>query len=128
MIFNHWHNFCFLLAIMDLEKINRRHLVTNDMYYRVGYGLSSRLLSFKSGTIELEVTIGKKWNRKYNETALEIANCWKNTHSELSSAFACKVYIIDAKKFRYKQHLIHVGIKPGYDAKKGVIFNKNVSN
>lgn len=113
---------------MDLEKLNRRHLVENDMYYRVGHSLSSKLLSFHSGTIEIEVTIGKKWKKNYNVTALEIANCWRNTHQELENAVASKIYIIDTRKFAYKQHLIHIGIKPGYDAKKGVIFNKNIAN
>ena len=33
-------------------------------------------------------------------------------------------YLPDA----YKQYLIHIGIKPGYDAKKGVIFTKQHLN
>ncbi len=99
-----------------------------DMFYRVGYGLTSKMLSFDSGTMHLEVVIGKKWKKSYSATALELAHCWKSTHPELSHAVACKVYIIDAKTYNYKKHLIHVGIKPGYDAKKGVLFNKNMLN
>ena len=63
-----------------------------------------------------------------NATANELANLWKNTHPELSQAIACKVYIIDTNKYNYKQHLIHIGVKPEYDAKKGVLFTKNMLN
>lgn len=113
---------------MDLERINRKHFAETDMYYRVGYGLSSKLLSFKQGTIHLEVVLGYKWDKGYASTAVELAECWKTSHPELKNAVACKVYIIDAKKFNYKKHLIHLGIKPGYDAKKGIIFQKNMLN
>lgn len=123
-----WHNFCTTVDIMNIEKINRKHYVETDLYYRVRLGLSSKILAFESGTIHLEVVIGKKWNKGYSATALEISNCWKETHPELQAAVGCKVYIIDAKKYSYKQHLIHSGIKPGYDAKKGILFNKNMLN
>ena len=113
---------------MDIEKINRKHTMENDMYYRVGFGLSSRLLSYRNGIISLEVVMGKKWKKDYNSTAVELANCWKKTHGELSHAIACKVYIIDPIDFEYKRFLIHKGIRPGYDARKGVIFNKDYLN
>jgi len=113
---------------MDIEKINRKHFVETDMYYRVGLGLSSRLLKFENGTIYLEIVTSKKWNKSHNATASELAHCWKNTHEELSNAIACKVFIIDANLYSYKQYLIHKGIKPGYDAKKGIIFNKSHLN
>ena len=123
-----WHNFCITRVIMNIDKINRKHYVETDMFYRVGLGLSSKLIAFDSGTIHLEVIIEKKWKKGYNATAVEIANCWKDTHPELQVAVGCKVYIIDAKKFSYKRHLIHSGIKPGYDAQKGILFNKNMLN
>ena len=107
---------------MDLEKINRRHFMETDMYYRVGYGLSSKLLEYNNGVFILEVVIGRKWTKPYNETAHELAYCWKDSHSELSHALACKVYIIDAKRNRYKQSLLKMEINPGYDAKKGIMF------
>jgi len=113
---------------MDLESINRRHLVETDMYYRVGMGLTSRLIDFEKGIIKLEVVINHRWKKSYNATALEMAHCWKDNNLELSSAVGCKVYIIDAGKFEYKQFLIHRGIKPGYDAQKGIIFKKNFMN
>lgn len=113
---------------MDLEKINRKHFMETGMYYRVGYGLSSKLLDFKNGIIFIEVTMGRKWNKTYNATAHELAYSWKEAHGELSKAIACKVFIIDTKKSHYKQSLIHSGITPGYDAKKGVIFSEYYMN
>lgn len=113
---------------MDIEKINRKHFVETDMYYRVGLGLSSKLLSFENGTINVEITISKKWKKNHNATAAELAHCWRNTHPELANAIACKAFIIDTRDYPYKQYLIHKGIKPGYDAKKGVIFNKSHLN
>jgi hypothetical protein len=99
---------------MDIERLNKRHSQENDMYYKVGFGLSSRLLSFRNGVFSLEIVIGKKWCKDYNSTAIELAHVWKKTHDELS--------------FEYKKDLIKSGIKPGYDARKGVIFNKDYLN
>lgn len=113
---------------MDIENINRRHYIETDMYYRVGYGLTSKLLSYEHGIFHLEVTIGKRWEKSHNSTSSEMAYCWKNTHPELAHAIGCKVFIIDAKNNEYKQYLIHKGMKPGYDAKKGILFSKNLSN
>ncbi len=113
---------------MDIEKINRKHFLGLDMYYRVGYGLSSKLIKFENGIFHLEVVIGKKWKNNYNATAAELAHAWKDSHKELSKAIAAKVFIIDCKTFNYKQFLIHSGTKPGYDAKKGIIFSKNYLN
>lgn len=113
---------------MDIERINKKHSQENDMYYKVGFGLSSKLLSFQNGVFSLEVVIGKRWQKDYNSTAVELANCWKKTHKELSQAIACKVFIVDPNEYSYKQYLYHKGIKPGYDARKGVIFNKDYLN
>ena len=62
---------------MDIERLNRKHIIENDMYYRVGFGLSSKLISFRNGVFSLEVVIGKKWNKDYSATAVELANVWK---------------------------------------------------
>lgn len=113
---------------MDLEKINRKHFMETDMYYRVGYGLSSKMIDYRNGILFIEVTVGKKWSKSYNETAHELAHCWKKTHPELKMAIACKVYIVDTKRNRYKQDLLISGIDPGYDAKKGVLFVDNYMN
>ncbi len=113
---------------MDLEKINRKHFMETDMYYRVGYGLSSKLIDYRNGIVFIEVTMGRKWKKSYNATAHELAYCWKDAHKELGKAIACKVFIIDTKKNQYKQSLIHSGITPGYDAKKGVIYAEYYMN
>ena len=113
---------------MNIEEINRKHFLETDMYYRVGYGLSSKLINYAFGVFSIEVVIGKRWNKDYNATAQEMAYLWKNSHKELEFAIACKVYLIDAKSYGYKQHLIHRGVRPGYDAKKGIIFRKGYLN
>lgn len=113
---------------MNIENINKRHYIDTDMYYRVGYGLTSKLLSYENGIFKLEVTMGRKWDKSYNATASELAYCWKSTHPELYQAMGCKVYIVDVKLNEYKQYLIHKGLQPGYDAKKGILFAKHLSN
>lgn len=109
---------------MDINKINRKHFVETDMHYRIGRGLSSKMLKYQNGVVYLEVTVGKKWKKSYTATSSEIAYLWKDTHIELKGAIACKVYIIDLKENLYKKELIHKGIHPGYDAKKGIIYNR----
>lgn len=113
---------------MDIDNINRKHFLGLDMYYRVGYGLSSKLIRFENGIIHLEVIIGRKWKKSYNATAAEMAFAWKDSHLELSKAIACKVFIIDCKTYSYKHDLLRSGIKPVCDARKGVIFAKNYLN
>ncbi|HPK09438.1 MAG TPA: hypothetical protein PK147_00570 [Saprospiraceae bacterium] len=113
---------------MDIEKLNRKHFVENDMFYRVEYGLSSNLLDYKNCTAYLEVVIGNRWTKSHNATALEIANLWRDAHPELSGAIACKVFIYDKKMSPYKADLLMEGIKPDYDSKKGIIFNKQHLN
>jgi len=90
-----WHSFCFSMGAMNIEEINRKHFMETDMYYRVGYGLSSKIIGYSNGIFTLEIVLG---------------------------------HIIDARTFSYKQGLIHRGVKPGYDAKKGIIFRKGYLN
>jgi hypothetical protein len=122
-----WHSFCDMLY-MDIQKINRRHFVETDLYYRVSLGLSSRLLKFENGVFHLEVTLGRKWDKNYNVTAAEISYSWKMANPELEHAVGCKVFIIDLKKGENKTILIRAGINPGYDAFKGILFRKNYLN
>lgn len=113
---------------MDIQKINRKHFVETDLYYRVSMGLSSRLLKFENGIFHLEVTLGRKWEKNYNATAAEIAHSWKSNHQELNEAIGCKVFIIDLRQDPSKTVLIQSGISPGYDAYKGILFRKNYLN
>jgi hypothetical protein len=92
------------------------------MYFRVGKGLSSKLLKYEYGIIYLELEVRGKWKRSLDSAAWTIANSWKTEHLEFSTAVASKVYVIDSRSFDYKRTLIHLGIKPGYDAYKGVFF------
>ncbi len=113
---------------MNIEELNRKHFIETDMYYRVGYGLSSKLLSYSNGIFTLEVVLSKKWSKDFNTTSQELAYLWKNSHDELSTSIGCKIFIIDSRTFEYKQALIHRGVKPGYDAKKGILFRKGYLN
>ena len=123
-----WHSFCFFLCVMNIEEINRKHFIETDMYYRVGYGLSSKLTNFSNGIFSIEVVIGSKWSKDYSTTAQEIAYLWKNTHSELGKSIGCKIYIVDSRKYPYKQALLHRSVQPGFDAKKGILFRKGYLN
>jgi len=113
---------------MDIQKLNRRHFVETDLYYRVSLGLSSKLIKYENCVIHLEVTLGRKWDKSYNATAAEIAHCWKNSHPELDKAIGCKVFIIDLKDNDMKATLIQAGITPVYDAYKGILFRKSYLN
>ncbi len=113
---------------MNIDQINRRHFTKTDMYYRVSYGVSSKLLSYEKGIFELEIVIGNKWDKDYNSTAFELANCWKSQNKELAMSMGCKIYIIDAKTFPFKKQLMNLGVQPQYDAKKGIIFRKKILN
>jgi hypothetical protein len=113
---------------MNIEEINRKHFIETDMYYRVGYGLSSKLINFSNGIFSIEVVIGGKWSKDYNTTAQEIAYLWKNSHSELGKSIGCKIYIVDSRSYPYKQALLHRSIHPGFDAKKGILFRKGYLN
>ncbi len=113
---------------MDIEKINKRHFLKNDVYYRMEKGLSSRLLKYENGIFHLEVTINRKWDKNYSATAAEMAHCWRQSNEELMLAIACKVYIIDLRKNPFKRALTSTGIEIPYDAKKGILFYKNYLN
>jgi len=109
--------------VVNIEEINRKHYIHQEMLYRVSYGLASKLLSFENGVIFLELEVRNKWEKSLNAAAYEIAQCWKKKHKELESAVACKIYVINSKKYSYKRSLLHLGVHPGYDCKKGMIFN-----
>ena len=107
---------------MNIDELNRKHLLSTDMYFRVGQGLSSRLLKFDHGIIYLEIEVRKKWDKSLDAAAYTVAYSWKNEHQELTEAIASKVFIINSKDFTYKRTLLHLGITPGYDDYKGVFF------
>lgn len=113
---------------MDIEKINRKHFVETDMFYRMDLGISSKLLKVSNGVFYLEIILSNKWSGSYTRTATEIAHLWKMRHNELEEMIAAKLYFIDEKKNPYKRDLIVQGIKPDYDAKKGIIFKKYYLN
>lgn len=113
---------------INIQELNRKHLLQSDVVYRVNHGLSSRLVNFKNGIMYLEVIFTKKWIKNYDETTDELAYCWKNSNSELSKAIGCKVYIIDARQFPYKKDLYLSSGVASYDAKKGVLFQEDLLN
>ncbi|MEE9371456.1 MAG: hypothetical protein V3V00_00220 [Saprospiraceae bacterium] len=107
---------------MNIEEINKKHLLSTDMYFRVGQGLSSQLLKYEHGILYLEIEIRTKWKKSVDAAAYTVAYSWKNEHEELCEAIASKVFIINSKEYGYKRTLIHLGITPGYDEYKGVFF------
>lgn len=107
---------------MNIDELNKRHFINQDMYYRVGHGLSSKLMRYENGIIYLELEIRSKWTKSLNAAVSLIANSWHRENPEFSDAIACKINIIDSRRYRYKRTLMHLGIKPGYDACKGVFF------
>ncbi|HRO08510.1 MAG TPA: hypothetical protein PK047_06550 [Saprospiraceae bacterium] len=113
---------------MDIEKINRRHLVETDLYYRISMGLSSRLLRYENGIFHLEVTIGRKWKKSHKATASEISHIWKTGYPELTQALGCKVFIIDLNTGKHNAELIKAGKCTNYDSCKGILFSKNYLN
>ena len=113
---------------ISLKEINKRYLIDTDVHYRVNQGLSSKLVNYSNGIFTLEVILSDKWLKDFNTTAKELGYLWKSKNPELENARGCKVYIIDAKSYPYKQSLIHQGIKPHYDAKKWLIFAKGHLN
>jgi hypothetical protein len=114
--------------MMDIEKINKRHFIKTDMYYRVELGLSSKLLKYENGIFHLEVIVGKKWSRNLNAAAAEMAYAWRETNAELSNSIGCKVYLVDLKNNPFKKYLVNSDILPQYDAKKGVLFYRQHLN
>jgi hypothetical protein len=114
--------------VIDIEKINKRHFLETDMYYRVEMGLSSRLIKYTNGVFHIEVVINRKWEKNYNAAAAEMAYCWKHSNEELGASIGCKVYIIDTKRNPIKQMLINSDIDVDYDAKKGVLFYRQYLN
>lgn len=107
---------------MNIDELNRKHLLSTDMYFRVGQGLSSRLLKYENGVLHIEIEVRKKWKKSIDAAAYTVAYSWKNEHEELSDAIASKVFIINSKVFGYKRTLLHLGVAPGYDEYKGVFF------
>ena len=113
---------------MDIQKINRRHFVETDLYYRVSMGLSSKLLKYNNGIFHLEVIIGRKWIKDYNATAAEIGHIWKSSNLELVNAIGCKVFIFDLRTGENKVELVKSGLCKKYDSSKGILFSKNYLN
>lgn len=113
---------------MNIEQINKRHFLKRDMYYRAGQGLSSELLAVKNGVIFLKVMVREKWNKPLKETALELANLWRDHNPELSNALGCKVFIIDAKNNPFKADMLQIGMSVNYDVSLGLIFGEEQMN
>lgn len=116
------------MITVDIEKINKRHFLENDVYFRMEKGLSSRLIKYVNGIFHLEVMIDKKWDKNYSAAAAEMAYCWRQSNQELNLAIACKVYIIDLKKNPFKKILLNTEVEVNYDAKKGILFYRNHLN
>ncbi|MEL6122283.1 MAG: hypothetical protein AAFR14_01070 [Bacteroidota bacterium] len=107
---------------MNIEEINRQYFIKADMFFKVDKGLSSKLLKYDHGIAYIELEVRRKWQRTLDAAAWTVAHSWQRETDELEDAVASKVYIIDSRSYQYKRTLLHLGIKPGYDAYKGVFF------
>ena len=107
---------------MNIDDINRKHFIKTDMFFRVGQGLSSKLLKYENGIVYIELEVRGKWKKTLDAAAWTIAHSWRKENPEFEEAIASKVYIIDSRSYEYKRTLMHLGVKPGYDAYKGVFF------
>lgn len=113
---------------MNIEHINRRHSEEIDMYYRSNYGISSRLVRFENLTIHVEVLLSRKRNRSYAAIAAEIAYLWQQANHELNFAIGCKIYFVDGHLNPIKEELFKSRITTNFDARKGILFQRNYLN
>ncbi len=114
--------------MMDIERINKRHFVHTENYYRAEKGLSSKLLKYQNGVFHIEVVVHRKWKKNLNAAAAEMAYTWRDSNKELKGAIGCKVYLINVKDSDLKRYLLNTEITPSYDAKKGVLFYRQYMN
>jgi len=82
---------------IDIKAISQRHIHRIDKLYRMCAGLSSDLVSYESGVIELEIRKGKRWPKPPEVTARQLAECWRHSNRELSGAVAFVVHIYEQR-------------------------------
>lgn len=82
---------------LDIHTISQRHVRGIDKFYRMYAGLSSELLSYESGVIELEIRRSARWPKPPEETAAQLAECWRGHNEELADAVAFLVHIYERK-------------------------------
>ena len=80
---------------IDIKAISQRHIHRIDKLYRMHGGLSSELVSYESGVIELEIRKGKRWPKPPEVTARQLAECWRSSNQELSGAVAFVVHLYE---------------------------------
>ncbi|MBK8736465.1 MAG: hypothetical protein IPL98_11425 [Saprospiraceae bacterium] len=52
-----------MATTIDIQELNRKHLLRADVVYRVNHGLCSRLVNYRNGIMYLEVMFTKKWKK-----------------------------------------------------------------
>ena len=82
---------------IDIKTISQRHVRRIDKFYRMCAGLSSELLSYESGVIELEIRKSTRWDKSPRETANQLAECWRSGNPELAGASRFLVHIYERK-------------------------------
>ena len=58
---------------IDIHAISQSHVRRIDKFYRMCAGLSSELVSFRSGVIELEIRKSGRWPKSPEVTARQLA-------------------------------------------------------
>lgn len=82
----------------EISLINKRHINEVDKLYRMHGGLSSELIGFSQNCIHLKISVSKRWDKSKNDTALQLAESWRNNNKELSEANKYEVSIFDGSK------------------------------
>ena len=99
-------------ANFDLRDVAERHIYSIDKLYRMHAGLSSDLISYEDGIIELEIRVTKRWPKSHEVTALQLADCWRG-QPELDQAKGCLVHIYDVQKPVGSSVPVHKGSAEG---------------
>ena len=84
-------------ANFDLREVAREYINRIDKHYRMHAGLSSDLVSYEDGIIELEIRVTKRWPKSHEVTALQLANSWR-WNDELVQAKGYLVHIYDVQR------------------------------
>jgi len=82
---------------IDIQAISQSHVRRFDKWYRMCAGLSSDLVSYESGVIELEIRKSARWPKSPLVTARQLAEDWRRANPGLSDAVAFLVHIYEQR-------------------------------
>ena len=77
----------------QLKAINGYHVRIIDKWYRMLYGISSKLTNVKDGVASLRININPRWKKSNKETALHFIKNWRNAHEEFKDIDSWNVQV-----------------------------------